>query len=88
MFARRSKQTILLILTLLITLLVSLSPAALGQEAGTDELTLEQAVILALAHNREVKNATIEVEKYSDKLAVIRTKRLPEFKVSTLTSML
>jgi outer membrane protein len=88
MFARRSKQTILWVVTALITCLIGLSPAALGQEAGTEELTLERAVILALAHNREVKNATIEVEKYSDKLAVIRTKRLPEFKVSALTSML
>ena len=30
---------------------------------------------LALRENRQVKNAAIEVEKYADKFAVMRTKR-------------
>jgi len=55
---------------------------------GGETITLEQAVELALSQNRQVKSASIEVEKYSDKLAALRTKRLPEFKFNTLASQL
>src|SRR5262249_19221385 len=68
--------------------LVCCSPAARGQEPQAEALTLEQAVALALGENRQVKSASIEVEKYSDRLAALRTKRLPEFKFYTLASQL
>lgn len=64
------------------------APAARGQEAEAEVLTLEQAVALALSENRQVKSASIEFEKYSDRLAALRTRRLPEFKFHTLASQL
>ena len=41
-------------------------------------LTLERAVQLALIHNLRVKNAALEVDKTSDRVAVARTRRLPK----------
>jgi outer membrane protein TolC len=67
---------------------VCLSPVARGQETQAEVLTLEQAVALALGENRQLKSASIEAEKYSDKLAALRAKRLPEFKVYTTASQL
>lgn len=84
MFARRSTQTFLWLLACL----VCLAPAARGQQSQAEVLTLEQAVALALGENRQIKSASIEVGKYSDKLAALRTRRLPEFKFSTLASQL
>lgn len=72
-------------------LIVLVNPlAALCQQhvANGEVLTLEQAISLALGENRQVKSASIEVEKYSDKLAALRTRRLPEFKFSTTASQL
>jgi outer membrane protein TolC len=86
MFACRSTRTFVWLLACF----VCLAPAARGQEQveQAEVLTLEQAVALALGGNRQVKSASIEVEKYSDKLAALRTKRLPEFKFYTLASQL
>src|SRR5262249_10347055 len=87
MFARKSTRTFLWVLAC-IACVVGRAPAARGQEAQAEVLTLEQAVTLALGENRQVKSASIEVEKYSDKLAALRTRRLPEFKFTTLASQL
>src|SRR5262249_37825903 len=84
MLTQRSIQTFL---WLLVCLVCSAS-AARGQQAQTEVLTLDQAVTLALSENRQVKSASIEVEKYSDKLAALRDKRLPEFKITTLAAQL
>lgn len=84
MFARRSARTFLWLLACFICF----SPVVRGQEAQAETLTLEQAVALALGENRQVKSASIEVGKYSDKLAALRTRRLPEFKFYTLASQL
>lgn len=77
---------------LLIALFIVLggSRAAQCQQpvSSAEALTLEQAVALALSENRQVKSAALEVEKYSDKLAALRTRRLPEFKFSTTASQL
>lgn len=81
MFARRSTQTLLALLALVLCC----SPVAFAQ---SEIITLEQAVTLALGENRQVKSSALEVEKYGDKLAGLRTKRLPEIKVYTLASQL
>ncbi len=60
-----------------------------GQQQGTsfpEILTLEQAIKLALQNNRSAKNARLEAEKADDKVAALRTRRLPSFKVSSLIS--
>src|SRR5689334_5101002 len=84
MFARRSTRMFLWLLAGL----VCFSSVARAQGGQAEVLTLEQAVELALSQNRQIKSAAIEVEKYSDKLAALRTKRLPEFKFNTLASQL
>jgi outer membrane protein TolC len=87
MFARKSTRTFLWLLAC-ITCIAGSAPAARGQEAQADVLPLEQAVAMALGENRQVKSASIEVEKFSDKLAALRARRLPEFKFHTLASQL
>jgi outer membrane protein TolC len=52
----------------------------------TDALTLDQAIKLAVENNRTAKNARIEVEKQTDKLAAAKTHRLPTFKLDSLIS--
>jgi len=60
------------------------SPAA----SAAETLTLEEAITMALRDNRQVKTAALEVSKSEDRLAAVRTRRLPEFKVSALSSQL
>jgi len=57
--------------------LVLLAPAAVC----ADELTLDQAIDLAIRSNRPVKNARLEVEKSGHQIEVARTYRLPSFHV-------
>jgi outer membrane protein TolC len=87
MFACKSIRTFLWLLACFACIL-GCAPTTRGQAAQAEVLTLEQAVALALGENRQTRSAAIEVEKYSDKLAGLRTKRLPEFKVNTLASQL
>ncbi len=47
-----------------------------------ETLSLQQAVEMALRYNRLVNHEKLEVEKASDRLAAIATRRLPEFDVS------
>ena len=54
--------------------------------APAERLTLERAISIALEENRPVRNARLDVENYDDKVAELRTKRLPSFKLSTLIS--
>lgn len=51
-------------------------------------LTLEEAVSVALEHNRPVRISALEVEKLDEAVSATRTHRLPVFKVSILGSTL
>ena len=51
-----------------------------------EPLTLERAISLALQDNRPVQNARLEMESYEDRLAALKTKRLPSFKTTALIS--
>ncbi len=53
-----------------------------GINATAENLTLQQAVDLALRHNRLVHHEKLEVEKAADRLAAVATRRLPGFDVS------
>ncbi len=55
-----------------------------GNQASGETLTIQQAVELALLHNRLVNHERLEVEKAADRLAAISTRRLPEFNLSLL----
>jgi outer membrane protein TolC len=78
-------------ITMISLLLMFLGGAslALGQQPDApvaEPLNLEQAIKLALAHNRSVQNARLEVENSADELAAARTRRLPSFKLTTLVA--
>src|SRR6185503_8770427 len=62
--------------------------SALCQERTSDSqvLSLSRAISLALENNRSAKNAKLEVEKSADKVAQLRTRRLPAFTVSGLVA--
>jgi outer membrane protein TolC len=54
-----------------------------AREATREEvLTVEQAVALAFAHNRQVQNAALEVEKAGDDVAAAQTRRWPSLNFS------
>src|SRR5262245_11920540 len=63
-------------------------PAALPAASQAEELTLEQAIALALRENRKVKVARLEVDKFADRLAAAKTHRLPELKFTFLAAQL
>jgi outer membrane protein TolC len=59
-------------------------PAAPGADAAAPLLTLDEAVSLALANNRLVKNSVLEAQKSDFQIETMRTKRLPQFNVAVL----
>jgi len=72
-----------------VALLLLAYPAWSQQSAGpVKELTLARAVELALKDNRQIQVAGLEVEKFSDRLAVAKTHRLPQFEFSMLAAEL
>jgi outer membrane protein len=74
-------------LALLLTILAFASPiGSLAQEATQDVplLTLDDAVSIALANNRLVKNSVLEAQKFDFQVSTIRSRRLPHFQFSAL----
>jgi outer membrane protein TolC len=65
-----------------------LASSAQGQSSTLDEqtplLTLDEAVTLALQHNRLVKNSVLEVQKYDFQVNTARSRRKPQFQFSML----
>jgi outer membrane protein TolC len=80
--------TVLLTLSLMPSLALSQQQPAPPETSYVEELTLEQAVALALKENRQVKVAGLELDKFSDRLAVAKTHRLPQFEFSLLATQL
>jgi outer membrane protein len=72
----------------LLILLAGAGPARARQTEPppAEALTLERAIQIALEGNRPVRNARLDVENSGDRVAELRTKRLPSFKVTTLIS--
>src|SRR5262245_3743062 len=63
------------------------SATAAAQPAAT-RLTLDDAVALALAHNRTVASAALEVAKADASVATARSRRLPTFRIDAEASQL
>jgi outer membrane protein len=65
----------------------TLSPAQ-GQTSNSETeapvLTLDEAVSLALQHNRLVKNSVLEAQKYDFQVSTARSRRKPQFQFSML----
>lgn len=60
------------------------APAASPPDADAPLLTLEDAVSVALANNRLVKNSALEAQKFDFRVSTARTRRLPHFEFAVL----
>jgi len=71
-------------------LLVLMSPASAvrGQQEQTKPLTLEEAVLLARSHNRDLKQAEVEIHKQKEAFSEAKTQRYPRFDAYVLASEL
>ena len=78
----------LFFLTLLVFLACSGKAKAQDTAASAAPLTLEQAISIAQANNRQVKNATLSVAIDEDQIAEAHTYRLPSINVYALGSQL
>jgi outer membrane protein TolC len=65
------------------TLQAQQQPAA-PPEAGAPLLTLDDAVLFALNHNRLVKNSALEAQKFDFRVNTARSRRLPHFEFAVL----
>ncbi len=78
-------RTITLCLLLLLPAAVlGQSPVATETNAKGETLSLDQAIQIALRHNRLVKNDELEVEKAAERIEIARTRRLPQFEFDFL----
>jgi outer membrane protein len=74
-------------LLLVATVAICSSPSRLLAQQATSEaplLTLDDAVSIALASNRLVKNSVLEAQKYDFEVNTARSRRLPHFQFSAL----
>jgi outer membrane protein len=76
--------------TLSVVLLVMMLPASIvrGQEEQAKTLTLEEAVSLARSHNRELKEAGLEIHKQKEAFSEAKTQLYPRFDTYFLASEL
>jgi outer membrane protein len=56
----------------------------LSGDSDAPVLTFDEAVILALQHNRLVKNSVLEAQKYDFQVSTARSRRKPQFQFSML----
>jgi outer membrane protein TolC len=67
---------------------VCLSPWATAQTAGGPVLTLDEALLLARSHNRELKQYGFDVDKQREALGEAKTHLYPRFDTSVLAAQL
>src|SRR4030095_13097281 len=76
------------IICLLAIIILTASPSSVpAQQTGaapSEELTLAQAISLAVVDTREVRNAQLGVGKAEDDVAAARTYRLPKIEFNAL----
>ena len=65
-----------------------LSAATAAAQPAATRLTLDEAVALALAHNRGVASAALDVAKADASVATARSRRLPTFRIDAEASQL
>src|SRR5712664_734490 len=76
------------ILTALLPLMMLSASIVRGQEEPAKLLTLDEAVSLALSHNRELKQARLEIHKQKEALSEAKTQLYPRFDTYFLASEL
>src|ERR1700687_1147749 len=76
--------------TLSVVLLLMMLPASVvqGQEEQAKSLTLQEAVLLARSHNRELKQAEVEIHKQKEAFSEAKTQLYPRFDTYFLPSEL
>jgi outer membrane protein TolC len=78
----------LLAFIVMCVLALPMSSRAQEQTSSSDTqaplLTLDEAVTLALQHNRLVKNSVLQAQKYDFQVKTARSRRLPQFQFSML----
>jgi outer membrane protein len=74
-----SRRALFFVLLLVTSATEVFAAASQTAETTVPVLTLEEAVNLAVAHNRTVQIATLDVTKFKEELAQTKTKRLPMF---------
>jgi outer membrane protein TolC len=72
----------------LVALLVPAAVAGQPAARSRDTLSLDEAIRLAVANNRSLQAAKLQVERAEDEIAAARTRRLPSFETSVLGSQL
>jgi outer membrane protein len=77
--SRRQIETVVALLCALLALAI----AARAQD-NRETLTLDQAIQLALEHNRLIKHEVLEVAKAAERVEIARTRRRPEFEFNAL----
>ena len=78
----KSKHYVLLLAVVAIALPIRSLAQQTTQDAPT--LTLDDAVSIALANNRLVKNSILEAQKFDFQVSTMRSRRLPNFHFSVL----
>lgn len=71
----------------LLAILAAAAPLRLFAQQGAQDvpiLSLDDAVSIALANNRLVKNSVLEAQKFDFQVSTMRSKRLPHFQFSVL----
>src|SRR3989442_5527602 len=63
----------------LLVLTAVLSPWVASAQSSPARLSLDEAVALALGHNRSLESADLQVTKAQENLDIARTRRLPKF---------
>jgi outer membrane protein len=91
-FIERSAYIATRILMLALALALARTSLVAAQEANTTDntelLTIDQAVKLALADNRELKIVSLNLDISKDKVLAAKTKRLPSFNIYSFASQI
>jgi len=69
-------------------LLPTVAVAQTSTSMGAERLSLERAIGMAIAHNRQLQSALLQVEKAGADVAAARTRRLPVFEMELSASHL
>jgi outer membrane protein TolC len=65
-------------------LILALAILCASHAFAAETVTVDEAVAIALEHNANVKNAQLEIQKGEERVAAMRTKRLPQFTLSAI----
>lgn len=87
MLARKHKRYFCLLWPCIAAAGMLQAPSATGQDSA-ELLPLENAIELALAHNRTLAIAGLEIEKSQAEAAQFKTKRMPSLSTTTMGSQL